>query len=70
MYRFQVTGKGDFPFHMLAISKAYPVDGAHANRIGLACPTVAPEQNIWLESHHQPNFNLWRNQKWPITAMT
>lgn len=70
MYRFQVTGKGDFPFVMLSISKAYPVDAHHAHKIALACPTVAPEQNIWLESKFLPNANLWRNQKWPITSMT
>jgi hypothetical protein len=70
MYRFQVTGKGDFPFSMLAASKAYPVDGREAHKMALSCPTVAPEQNIWLESTKQPNSRLWAMEKWPVTAMT
>jgi hypothetical protein len=70
MYRFQVTGNGDFPFVMLSISKAWPVDAHAAHRIALSCPTVAPEQNIWLESRHLPNASLWRKEKWPVTAMS
>lgn len=64
---FSVTGKGDFPFHMLAISKAYPVDAHEAQKIALACPTVAPEQVIWLETRNgYPNHNLWAKEKWPV----
>lgn len=64
---FCVTGKGDFPFHMLAVSKSYPVDAHEAHKIALACPTVAPEQTIWLESDvGYPNPQLWRNEKWPV----
>jgi hypothetical protein len=66
MFRFSVIGKGDFPFSMLAISKAYPVDAHAAHRIGLACPTVAPEQTIWLESREHPNPKLWANEKWLV----
>lgn len=66
MIRFQVTGRGDFPFHLLAVSKAYPVDAHAAHRIALSCPTVAPEQQVWLESSVQPNPKLWANDKWPV----
>lgn len=68
MIRFRVTGKGDFPFHMLSISKAWPVDGHAAHKIALSCPTVAPEQHVWLETHNGlPNPKLWNENKWPIT---
>ena len=66
LYRFAVLGKGDFPFHMLSISKAWPIDAHAAHRIALSCPTVAPEQIVWLESRDQPNPKLWANEKWPI----
>lgn len=70
-YYFQVTGKGDFPFHLLSIYKAYPVDLHAAHRIALSCPTVAPEQNIWLETTvGYPNSRMWEENKWPITALT
>jgi hypothetical protein len=69
MYYFRVTGKGDFPFHMLAISKAWPVDAHAAHRIALSCPTVAPEQEVWLESRNSPNPKLWENEKWPVTRI-
>jgi hypothetical protein len=65
---FCVTGKGDFPFHMLAVSKAWPVDAHEAHRIALSCPTVAPEQRIWLETQkgNYPNVKLWAAEKWPV----
>lgn len=66
LYRFAVQGNGDFPFHMLSISKAWPVDAHAAHRIALSCPTVAPEQIVWLESRDPPNVKLWANDKWPI----
>jgi hypothetical protein len=66
LYRFAVQGKGDFPFSMLSISKAYPVDANAAHHIALSCPTVAPEQVVWLESRDMPNSKLWANDKWPI----
>lgn len=66
---FRVTGCGSFPFGLLAACKAWPHDGHEANKISLACPTVAPEQSIWLESHVSPNIKLWVNAKWPITQM-
>ena len=69
MYHVCVTGKGDFPFHMLAVSKAYPVDASEAHKIALACPTVAPEQSIWLESRDGPNLNRWAYEKWPVTRV-
>jgi hypothetical protein len=70
MYYFCVCGKGDFPFHMLAISKAYPVDAGEAHKIALSCPTVAPEQFIVLESRDYPDaFSLWAKEKWPIVRI-
>jgi hypothetical protein len=66
LYRFAVQGKGNFPFHMLSISKAYPLDAQAASAIALSCPTVAPEQTIWLETRDQPNPNLWKSAAWPI----
>lgn len=67
---FSVIGKGDFPFVMLAISKAYPVDAHEAHKIALACPTVAPEQTIWLESENgYPNMQLWEKEKWKVTRV-
>lgn len=68
-YLFSVTGSGDFPFSMLAISKAWPADYNEANKIALAAPTVAPEQTIILETAKHPEFlnrQLWANAKWPI----
>ena len=70
MYYFSVTGKGDFPFHMLSISKAWPVDAHAAHKIALSCPTVASEQTVWLESRLSPNPTLWANDKWPVTRIT
>lgn len=69
-YKFCVTGKGDFPFRMLSLCKAWPIDNHAAHRIALACPTVAPEQDIWLESAVNPQYlgaQLWASEKWPIT---
>lgn len=66
LYRFSVQGKGDFPFHMLSISKAWPVDAHAAHHIALSCPTVAPEQIVWLETRDHPKVNLWASNKWPI----
>lgn len=67
---FRVTGRGDFPFHMLAASKAWPVDNHEAHKIALACPTVAPEQSIWLQtSNGYPNAKLWEVEHWKIDRM-
>lgn len=70
MFYFCVKGKGDFPFQMLATSKAYPVDRHEAHKIALSCPTVAPEQSIWLETSHSGNVNikLWEMEKWSVIA--
>jgi hypothetical protein len=70
MIHFSVTGRGDFPFVMLSISEAWPVDAHAAHRIALSCPTVAPEQTVWLKSRLEPNAKLWAKEKWPITRMT
>ena len=71
MIYFCVTGKGDFPFSMLAVSKAWPVDAHEAHKIALSCPTVAPEQNIWLASNSgYPNSQLWAKENWPIKQIT
>lgn len=69
MFHFSVMGKGDFPFVMLARSKAYPVDAQEAHKIALSCPTVAPEQTIWLESRDAPNPKIWEEEKWPIQKL-
>jgi len=66
MYYFSVTGSGDFPFVLLAICQAWPVDADEARKISLACPTVAPEQTISLASRSEPNANIWKVSKWPI----
>lgn len=67
---FSVKGNGDFPFHMLAASKAYPADAHEAQKIALSCPTVAPEQTIWLETTRgYPIPPLWKENKWPIQQM-
>jgi len=66
LFRFSVSGKGDFPFHMLSISQAWPIDAHAAHKIALSCPTVAPEQLVWLESRNQPNLKLWKAAAWPI----
>ena len=69
LYRFTVTGSGSFPFKQLSRDFAWPATEADAEKIDLACPTVAPEQTICLASHTEPNPRRWREAKWPVKAM-
>ena len=65
---FTVTGEGSFPFDMLCHDQCFPVSQKEADKITLACPTVAPRQSITLATRldGRPNFNAWRERKWPV----
>lgn len=66
IYRYQVAGDGSFPFALLAEDQAWPASHAEAEKIMLACPTVAPRQFIMLASYAHPNVNRWKEEKWPV----
>lgn len=66
VYRYFVMGEGSFPFSMLHQDQAWPATAADAEKITLACPTVAPRQMICLASHAHPTNALWAAKKWPV----
>jgi hypothetical protein len=71
IYWFTVVGKGNFPFAMLHLSQCWPSNAENAEKITLACPTVAPEQRINLASHKKPtttDYQLWSTKNWPIAG--
>lgn len=71
-YVFTVAGCGSFPFEMLWLSCAWPASKVDAEKIGMACPTVAPEQEIALVSNRKPEGALlagWREAKWAVRRM-
>lgn len=72
MKYFSVRGSGSFPFDMLVLSRAWPASDSDAEKITLACPTVAPEQVIHFATQHDISgliMGLWREKKWPITTL-
>ncbi len=68
-YFYVVVGKGSFPFKQLHFDCAWPASVEDAERIELACPTVAPEQRITLTSSERPNVGAWERAKWPIASI-
>lgn len=65
---FTVVGRGSFPFKLLFLDHCYPATGAEAEKIVLACPTVAPEQTITLASADldTPTISAWKEAGWPV----
>lgn len=65
---FAVKGKGNFPFKMLSRDECYPASVTEGEKIALACPTVAPEQQITLctTMDGAPHHSLWREAGWPV----
>jgi hypothetical protein len=66
IYRYYVRGAGKFPFAMLWADQAWPASADDAEKITLACPTVAPEQIIGVASHAHPNTQKWKACGWPV----
>lgn len=66
---FSVSGDGSFPFRMLAIDECWPATEPEAEKITLACPTVASRQTITLVSERHPTVAKWETAKWPIMAV-
>jgi hypothetical protein len=66
---FTVRGCGSFPFKLLSTDECFPANVLEAEKIELACPTVAPEQSITLATA-RGTFNPggWKLAKWPIIA--
>lgn len=65
---FAVKGCGSFPFALLSRDECFPANVMEAEKITLACPTVAPEQQITLctTTDGAPRSQLWRDARWPI----
>ena len=65
---FAVKGNGSFPFQLLALDECYPASPQEADKITLACPTVAPTQTIRLCSHNldTPHTQAWKEANWPV----
>lgn len=65
---FSVTGEGNFPFVLLCQDECYPATLADADKIALACPTVAPSVTIVLATHMEgaPKVHLWAKAKWRV----
>jgi len=66
IYRYHVRGSGSFPFGQLHADQAWPASYTDAEKIVLACPTVAPEQIICIASYAHPNIERWKAAKWPV----
>jgi hypothetical protein len=56
----------------MALDECYPASLQDAEKIQLACPTVAPEQTIRLCSHNldTPRHTAWKEAGWPIVNVT
>lgn len=64
---FAVRGSGSFPFHLLARDQCWPATEHEAQKIVLACPTVAPPQLIVMATDRTfPSADAWAQAKWPI----
>jgi hypothetical protein len=65
---FQVKGNGSFPFRLLSQDECYPASTLEAEKITLACPTVASEQAIMMctTMEGSPHHSLWKQAKWPV----
>lgn len=66
---FVVGGEGSFPFRMLARTPAWPATDADADLITLACPTIAPRQEIRLATNGVINAEEWKRHKWPLVRV-
>lgn len=69
MRYFVVRGSGSFPFGMLRLSQAWPATNEDAKRMDLACPTVAPVQDIHFATRQEltgPIMEKWKEKKWPV----
>jgi hypothetical protein len=66
---FTVRGSGNFPFNLLSRDECFPANTAEAERISLACPTVAPEQSITLATARGTfTPTAWKEARWPVIA--
>lgn len=65
---FTVTGRGNFPFKLLSRDECFPASLLEADKIALACPTVASEQSITFATGlvGAPHGSLWAEAKWPV----
>lgn len=70
IYRFTVTGRGNFPFEMLYQCEAWPATREDAGKITFACPTQAPPMSIVLMSRKEPSGvdrEMWAMDRWPVS---
>jgi hypothetical protein len=66
---FTVRGSGNFPFQLLSRDECFPASLTEADKIALACPTVAPEQSITLATARGTfTPSAWKEARWPIIS--